>query len=162
MIWNLFSFPNTNYRQIPWEPNLKLLLFNLYQSSNYLELKHLIAIEDSENLGRILSLVSLPNAGFLKIILIVFQQDEPALCQDSTFLFKKMVFWNDLLQHWLEHPSLQDLFYDLYGAFSNLGHLRLLHSLLCSFLHWIVWVCLFLHLWNSFFVLKKKRHPRSM
>ena len=54
MIWNLFSFLNTNYRQIPWEPNLKLLLFKSYQSSNYLELKHLmnfIAIQDSTFLG---------------------------------------------------------------------------------------------------------------
>ena len=32
MIWNLLSFLNTNYRQIPWWPNLK---FKSYQSSNF-------------------------------------------------------------------------------------------------------------------------------
>ena len=74
MIWNLFSFPNTNYRQIPWEPNLKLLLFKSYQSSNYLELYYLmnlIAIQDSSKILFLGLNVSLPE-GFLKDILICF------------------------------------------------------------------------------------------
>ena len=74
MIWNLFSFHNTNYRQIPWEPNLKLLLFKSYQSSNYLELYYLmnlIAIQDSSKILFLGLNVSLPE-GFLKDILICF------------------------------------------------------------------------------------------
>ena len=45
MIWNLEFVPifNTNYcpgrQEIPWEPNFKLLLFKLDQSSNYLLFK---------------------------------------------------------------------------------------------------------------------------
>ena len=82
---------------------------------------------------------------FWKIFWFFFQQNEPHLCQNATFLFKKLVFWNDLLRHWLEHPSLQDLFYDLYGAFSNLDHLRLFHSLLCSFVHWISYIYIYIY-----------------